>query len=282
MPDDLDSWLATNNFLKDVTRTPISGGCISQAFVIESQLHGSVFIKTFDQAPSRFFECEAEGLHYLGEIGSISTPAVLGYGKSFIALEFIPSGVQKADFWVSLGYQLAHLHGITRQQFGLVNDNYCGSSLQKNAYTDDGFSFFAEQRLLHQADLALKSGKLPKSDFIKLEALCAKLAELIPAQPASLLHGDLWSGNIHINQVGEPVFIDPAIYFSWAEIDLAMTQLFGGFPTQFYEAYEEVRPLEPDWKERLALYNLYPLLNHLNLFGEAYLEQIRFTLNRFT
>ncbi len=135
---------------------------------------------------------------------------------------------------------------------------------------EDGHAFFGEQRLLYQGCLALERGLLSAGEMLRLEQLVNRLPELIPLQPASLIHGDLWSGNALSGPGGEPALIDPAAHYGWAEAELAMTALFGGFPGEFYRAYQEAASLEPGWRERFQIYNLYHLLNHLNLFGRGY------------
>lgn len=281
MPKDLESWLAINHYVEGAVRTPMAGGCISQAWLVQAKNGEQIFIKYLDDVPERFYESEVEGLDYLGRVGNVVVPQVLGYGKSFIAMEYVTPAAQKPDFWEQLGHQLARLHGVTREQFGFVNDNYCGTSIQRNTYESDGYTFFGQHRLIYQADLALQNESLSPKQYEQILNIADQLGEWIPNQPASLLHGDLWSGNVHVSSKGEPVFIDPAVYFAWAEIDIAMTKLFGGFPDRFYQAYQEVRPLESAWQDRLSLYNLYPLLNHLNLFGSGYLDSIDVILKRY-
>jgi protein-ribulosamine 3-kinase len=146
----------------------------------------------------------------------------------------------------------------------------------------DGYQFFGEQRLLFQARLANRRGLLGKEQMEQVERLAAHLSQLIPSQPASLIHGDLWGGNAITNQRGEPVLIDPATHYGWAEAELAMTALFGSFPDVFYKAYQEVRTLDADFQGRFPIYNLYHLLNHLNLFGSSYLGQVLQILRRFS
>ena len=129
--------------------------------------------------------------------------------------------------------------------------------------------------------MAFQQGRINQQDHHQVLSLAAKLPDLIPEQPASLIHGDLWSGNAIAGPLGEPAMIDPAVHYGWAEAELGMTTLFGGFPQAFYSAYEEVRPLDAGWRERLPIYNLYHVLNHVNLFGEGYLGQARSILHRF-
>lgn len=278
---ELASWLNVNGFNEPRKVSPVGGGSISQSNLIEAHSGARLFVKQLEAPPSRFFEAEMEGLSYLSAACNLPVPEVFGYGTSFIAMEYLQPRQHHADFWALLGELLACLHSQTREQFGFVNDNYCGLSVQTNAFHSCGYDFYTSQRLLPQAELAHHAKLLSSADYDNILRVCELLPQRIPVQPASLLHGDLWSGNIHVSKVGEPVFIDPAVYYGWAEMDLAMTQLFGGFPAQFYQAYSSVRPLDADWRGRIPLYNLYPLLNHLNLFGGSYLEDIRTILARF-
>jgi fructosamine-3-kinase len=173
------------------------------------------------------------------------------------------------------------MHSHTNTRFGFEHNNYIGSTEQPNPWTDDGHKFFAEHRLLFQARMALSRGLLGKSDLNEVESIVNKLPDLIPVQPASLLHGDLWSGNAMSDSTGAPAIIDPAAHYGLAESELAMTTLFGSFPAIFYRAYEEVRPLEPGYQARFSIYNLYHLLNHLNIFGRGYLGQVQAILRRY-
>jgi fructosamine-3-kinase len=156
-----------------------------------------------------------------------------------------------------------------------------GLTPQPNGWLDDGYAFFGERRLKFQGDLARRHGLLDSSNYQLLITLISHLSTLIPTQPASLSHGDLWSGNIHNGPQGEPVLIDPAAHYGWAEAELAMMTLFGSLPEAFFKAYEAVRPLAPGYRERFDLYNLYHLLNHLNLFGESYSGSVRAILQKY-
>jgi fructosamine-3-kinase len=146
----------------------------------------------------------------------------------------------------------------------------------------DGHRFFAERRLLYQARLAERRGLLGREQVRQAERLAARLPELIPEQPASLIHGDLWSGNTITDAAGNPALIDPAAYYGWAEAELAMTALFGAFPAGFYQAYAERRTLEPGFRQRFPIYNLYHLFNHLNLFGGGYRGEVLSILRHYT
>ena len=173
------------------------------------------------------------------------------------------------------------MHRHVQEKFGFSMDNFCGSRLQVNTTTEDGFEFFANHRILNLASSAFHRNLINRDDLSNLEYIAANLSRWIPEQPAVPLHGDLWSGNIHCDEQGQPALIDPATYWGWPEAELAMTTLFGGFSSVFYDSYGENSEMAADWLERAPLYNLYHLLNHLLLFGSSYLAQIRSISQRF-
>jgi protein-ribulosamine 3-kinase len=280
LPLELQEWLYNEGY--DWSEADaVSGGDTSANVVCKHPKAESIFVKYMDSAPPDFFQCEAEGLSYLSSVSNVRTPKVLAYGRSYLALEYIRPNQHVATFWEELGRELALIHEIKRDQSGFINDNYCGRTRQLNTLNSDPWQFFAECRLLPLAERAYDRSLLAVQDLQAIESLCLRLSSLIPDQGACLLHGDLWSGNVHVSEQGLPVLIDPAIYFSWPEIDLAMTTLFGRFDERFYKAYQEVKPLERGWAGRLDLYNLYPLLNHLLLFGSVYLPKVRAVLAEY-
>ncbi len=174
------------------------------------------------------------------------------------------------------------MHRQPAPAFGFSIDNYCGRTPQPNPQTPSGHEFFAEHRLMYQGRLAHEQGHLGRHELDALERLCTRLPTLIPDQSPALIHGDLWGGNIHCDGEGQPVLIDPATHWGWPEAELAMTRLFGGFDPEFYEHYLAENPLEPGWRERVPLYNLYHLLNHLNLFGSSYYPQVIQIVNQYS
>ncbi len=204
----------------------------------------------------------------------------LAYGLNWLALPFV-NDAHNTRNWTALGRGLASLHSQHQPQFGFTCDNFCGPTPQPNPLTSNGYLFFAQQRLQHQARLNAQKSQITVADAAQIDRLCTRLKDLLPHQAPALLHGDLWSGNVLFSVRGEPVLIDPACYFGWPEADLAMTLLFGGFDAQFYHAYEEVRPLTPGWRQQAEIYNLYHLLNHLFLFGNSYYGQVKAVLNRY-
>lgn len=281
VPPALQHWLEQQGLGRIEQAEPLAGGSINQVFLITTTTDERFVLKRNPSCPDDFFLAEARSLQLLGRTGCVAVPEVYHAGPDFLLMEYLPSQTPSSTYWERLGESLAQLHQQPADQFGFPFDTYCGSNLQPNAPLADGYQFFSERRLIHQARMARDQGLLERGDTWALEHLCERLPELIPAQAPAPLHGDLWSGNVHCGPEGRPYLIDPAAYHGWPEADLAMTQLFGGFGAGFLQAYQEVRRLEPGFAQRFPIYNLYHLLNHLNLFGEAYLRQVRQILEPF-
>jgi fructosamine-3-kinase len=238
-------------------------------------------VKRRRAAPPGFFAMEAHGLALLRATGTLRVPAVYADGADAIVLEDLGTGRAERAAWERAGRALAELHRHTTRVFGLDRDGWCGDSPQANTPMDDGWRFFAECRLLPQARRALDAGRLAAGDLAAVERLCRALPALVPAQPAALVHGDLWTANLHVCADGELALIDAAdVHYGWAEADLAMLTLFGEPPAALFAAYEEHAGSGSGWRERASLYNLYHVLNHLNLFGAAYLGGVRAALRR--
>ncbi|MBN1963115.1 MAG: fructosamine kinase family protein [Anaerolineae bacterium] len=255
---------------------PVHGGDINRAACVTLVDGERVFLKWNQTKPPDFFLAEAAGLRELAAPGVIRVPEVLavGQGPLFLALEWIEEargGYDRDQFAERFGHELAALHRVTAPLHGLDRDNYIGSTPQPNAQTASWTVFYREQRIGAQMDVARRLGRLPANRENILTRLQARLDDLFDdaAMRPALLHGDLWGGNYMVAAGGVPVLIDPAVYYGHRETDLAMTELFGGFPARFYAAYREAYPVE-GYDSRRALYQLYHVLNHMNLFGGGY------------
>jgi len=248
----------------------ISGGDINQAFKIECEDASKLFVKANTNGIKGMFEAEVKGLELLSvHFGEMITPRVLGYSDWFLALEYLKGGPFMDASWVQLGEKLAVLHLNFSNRFGLEFSNFIGSNPQPNRWSDNWGEFFYHDRLMFQVQ---NLGNNTLKDL--LESKRDKIIELLSEhQPRpSLVHGDLWSGNIHLCSA-RTYLIDPAIYFGDREVDLAMSELFGGFPSIFYQSYFNLFPKCPGYEKRKNIYNLYHILNHYSLFGGAYLGQ---------
>jgi len=231
------------------------------------------------------FLAEAEGLKLLGQAGAVRVPSVIAHGaagmEQFLLLEWIDRGQTDTFTQGLLGRQLAGLHGHSHKSFGLEYDNYIGSLPQKNTFCSFWTDFYVSQRLQPQLQSAVDKGLVSSVLKNEFENLFKRLDKLYPPEKPALIHGDLWSGNYVVSLSGEPVLIDPAVSYGHREADIAMTTLFGGFTKEFYQSYNESFPLEAQWEERLDLWNLYPLLVHVNLFGSGYLGSLQQALRKY-
>jgi len=263
---------------------PLGGGCIHHAHRITCQ-QGTFFLKWNSLGHAHLFEVEAKGLELLGSTACLYVPQVLHAGqtseKAFLVLEFIQSGPKAPDYWQQLGRGLACLHAHSSPLYGLPYDNYIGSLPQSNRQHSSWPDFFVAERLAPMLKLARQKGHIDERLQQQFEKLFRKMPELIAEEKPALIHGDLWGGNLMIGPRGEPVVFDPAVYYAHREIELAFMNLFDRQPPVFYEAYQEVLPLQPGWRERFDLYNLYPLLVHVNLFGSGYLNGVRTAMRKY-
>jgi len=263
----------------------IGGGSINEACKIE-WANAYYFLKW--NAVERFpkmFEVEAIGLRQLKAMNTISIPDVLKIGESeteaFILMEYIAQSSSDKLFWEAFGRQLAELHQNTNDHYGNDYNNYIGSLPQSNVTHERWPDFFVMERLVPLVKMARDGERISQNQAMRFDKLYTKIESIFPPEKPAFLHGDLWSGNFLCNANGLPVLIDPAVYYGHREMDIAMTKLFGGFDTLFYDVYNQHFPLEKEWKKRIDLCNLYPLLVHLNLFGSSYLSDIESTLRHF-
>ena len=266
-----------------INRT-VSGGSINTCYQLKA---GNLYFLKINDALKfpDMFRAEAEGLKLIRETNTIHVPNVIAHGNSgteqFLLMRWIESGRNSTYVQEDLGRQLAAMHQHTAAQFGLDHNNYMGSLTQSNRVHSDWTDFFIAERLEPQIKIAVQKGLVSGSLHSDFQLLFSRLNNLYPREKPALVHGDLWSGNYMISASGEPLLIDPAAAFAHREVDIAMSTLFGGFDADFYRAYNEVFLLENAWEQRLDLWNLYPLLIHLNLFGAGYLQQVKSCLKRY-
>jgi protein-ribulosamine 3-kinase len=275
---------------------PLGGGCINNAARLETA-RGPYLLKWNANPLPGMFQAEASGLELLASTQTVRVPAVLGHSEpsashpAFILLEWLeapPGSRSSSGDQAWLGEQMAELHrwqppNVDAPAYGLDHDNYLGSSRQLNGWEKDWAEFFVRYRIRPQQQLAIQNGRMPTRRMDRLDRLCQRLPDLFAGveRLPSLIHGDLWGGNILPGPTGLSL-IDPAVSFSDREAEIAYTELFGGFSTRFYEAYHHALPLDTGYAQRRDLYNLYHLLNHLNLFGESYGGQVDSILQRYT
>ena len=262
----------------------INGGCINQTYCIKDSKY-SFLVKLNKAECLQMFEAEARGLQEIQDTHTLKVPNPVCWGKNetnaWLVLEYIEMDNTSKDGDAALGVGLAEMHRRSFNKFGWIQNNTIGTTPQINKFSLDWIQFWRKHRLGYQLKLAETNGyteKLQQQGDLLMAELDAFFPETI--QAASLLHGDLWSGNYSYDLAGYPVLYDPAVYYGDRETDLAMTELFGGFSTTFYAAYNEAYPLSPYYKTRKTLYNLYHILNHLNLFGGNYLRQAEHMLEK--
>jgi len=263
----------------------VAGGSINEVYRLQTA--GGFFILKLNSAQQfpQLFEREAEGLEAIRKTKTVAVPEVIATGhlsyNSYLLLEYVETGSKTPEAMQLLGSQLAQMHRNTAAEFGSEQDNYMGSLPQSNKKHETWQSFFIEERLKPMVILAFDASFIDQKLVSDFEKLYEKLGKLFEEEKPALIHGDLWGGNYLIGSAGKPYLIDPAVSYGFREFDLAMTHLFGGFSTDFYQAYQEAFPLQSDWQKRIDLWNLYPLLLHLNLFGTGYLGQVKSALKKF-
>lgn len=258
---------------------PVAGGCTHSALRVNDGTRRHFFVKTATPDAGELFAAEADGLTALAEPGAMRVPGVVTHGHdascAWLVLEWLElRALQSADDGVRFAEALAAQHRVSGAHFGWHRDNFIGPTPQANTPGDDWARFFAHHRLAPQLEQARAngySGELQRHGKRLIERLPALFLDYRPQ--ASLLHGDLWHGNAAMTEQGEPAVFDAAVHHGDRESDLAMTELFGGFPPAFYAAYRKAWPLNADYETRKPLYALYHVLNHLNLFGRGYLRE---------
>jgi len=265
---------------RTVSAAPVGGGCISPSVRLESGSGDVAFLKWGNpDTPAGLFTAEARSLAALHAPGAVRVPEVLAVsdqGAGWLLLEWLEPGPATRATWEALGRGLAGLHATRVERYGAAADNFIGSLPQRNGWLDEWPAFWRERRLEPQLRQAYAEGHFSSADRRSFDRLLAALPDRLAgtgAEGASLLHGDLWSGNVHVTRAGTAALVDPSSYYGHREVDLAMSELFGGFDTTFYRAYAEAWPLLPGYDPvRRAVYQLYYLLAHVNLFGGGYVR----------
>ena len=257
----------------------VSGGCISNACRLDTKTGLNYFLKYNDHTSNDMFLKEANGLKELAKTGTIRVPQVILAERTYILLEYVESNRPTKNFFEEFGRKFAEMHKYNSGTFGFFEDNYIGSTDQKNIASEiektNWIEFYWNKRILFQYKLAEKNGYAASELKLGIKELEAKISEILSGseEAPSLLHGDLWGGNYMSDENGNACLIDPAVYYGHREADLAMTKLFGGFDRKFYSSYNEALPLKDGSQYRENIYKLYHVLNHLNLFGRGYYSQ---------
>ena len=259
--------------------SPVGGGDIASSYLLRTA-RGPIFAKILEGPGGlEMLEAEKDGLEAISNSDSLQVPGVLGCDSTPVGgcllLEYIPPGHGTRAASRELGRGLARMHQVSSSSFGWHRPNFIGSLPQENTEAPDWPAFYVRNRLFPQFEMARSRQLLSDVEIPGLEGMRSRVADLVPEVRPSLLHGDLWGGNYLISNNGTPYLIDPAVYYGHAEVDLAMSLLFGGFPQEFYDAYFEINPKEAGFDLRVKLYQLYYLLVHLNLFGSSYYGSVR-------
>lgn len=287
LPDSILTVLEDQFDIEVVSERSVSGGSINRSHKLETD-RGTLFLKWNQSAPDDFFEVEAKGLELLKSLDSgLRIPSAVAWQApksgipGFLLMEYIAEGSGSTSDSFQFGKKLAKLHTTKAKTFGLSYNNYIGSLPQQNGEYDDWNNFFVEKRINPQLKMAIDSGKLSQNLRTHWKRLINRLNDLLPPTEPSLIHGDLWGGNYFFDEEGNAVLIDPAVYFGHPEMDLAFTRMFGGFSGSFYEGYESISSLPPGFSDRVPIYNMYPLLVHVNLFGGHYIYQFERLIRNF-
>ncbi len=272
---------AVNQTVYDIS--PLSGGCVGQVYRVRLA-DDTVIVAKVDESLEPVLATEAFMLRYLAEHSELPVPAVLESSDRLLLMQFLPGDSHfNRQSQAHAAELLAALHDITAPAYGLEQATLIGGLHQPNPWADSWLNFFRDHRLMYMANEGLRTGRLPQSILPRLEKFCARLADWLaePERP-SLLHGDVWTTNVLASGGEITGFVDPAIYYGHPEIELAFTTLFGTFDRPFFDRYQAIRPLSPGFfAERRDIYNLYPLLVHVRLFGGGYVHSVDRTLRRF-
>lgn len=262
----------------------LPGGDINEVYKIKTAKNNYVLKINRRNLFPKMFEKEKKGLEMLAKSGVKSPNIILSFSDQkyqYLVLEFIEEKEIISVFWENFAIDLVKIHQATAENFGFIHNNYIGSLHQDNSEKDTWETFFIENRIKPLVKQAFDLNKLDSNHLSCFENLYSRLNKILPKEKPALLHGDLWIGNLMCGRGQIPYFIDPAIYFGHREMDIAMTQLFGGFDNSYLNFYNEIFPLKDGWGKRIEIHNLYPRLVHLILFGRSYLSGIESVINKF-
>lgn len=268
----------------ELSLRPVHGGDISTAYQIQTESN-RYFVKLNHSDFADNFQVELQSLNYLRGKSSLKIPESLSTGVyqqfAFLSMAYIESAQPSQAFWIHLGKGLAALHQNSNDQYGFAHPTYIGSIKVNNEWYSEWEDFYWNQRLLPLMKIGILNGLFDQDDLLKLENIIHRQPSYFPQEFPALCHGDLWSGNYVCHQ-DTPYLIDPSVAYYHREMDIAMTRLFGGFDSLFYQAYQEYYPLKPDWEERIELYQLYYLLVHALLFKGGYIQRSRSIIKKFS
>ena len=260
----------------------LTGGDINQVYHCVFEDQNLVVKLNSANSFAEMFEKEKKGLELLTtSTFQIPNPIAVGTFENYdyLILEYIHPG--NSINWEIFGEKLAHLHNLTNPKFGLDYDNYIGSLLQKNSYENSWEEFYTNHRILYLTSIARNKELLNNVDCAEIEKICSKLEDILPKTDPSLIHGDLWSGNLISDKNNYPVLIDPAVYYGHPEMDWAMLSLFGNYPTIAIDKYNDINTMEKGFEKRKEIHQLYPILVHLILFGSGYYGSLKDILKKF-
>ncbi|MBF0597108.1 fructosamine kinase family protein [Faecalibacter rhinopitheci] len=265
---------------------PVKGGDINDSYRVESYKNKYFLKLNTAQNFPQLFEKEAKGLQTISETELFSTPKIIKHGITnndfqYLLLEWLDRGEPTLDNWEKFGHQVAQLHQITNDNFGWEEDNYIAIIIQPNQYKSTWEEFYAESRILPMVKLLVDKNVLNSKERKAAERLCLDLINIFPKEKPALIHGDLWNGNIFPKMNGEITPIDPAVYYGHREMDIAMADLFGGFDESFFNAYNEINPLQDNFEERKPIAQLFPLLVHAFLYEGYYIKDVQTILKKF-
>jgi fructosamine-3-kinase len=282
-PDAVLQWLAEHDF-GPVRAQPLAGGAISTVTLLSGSRTPSLVLKRCADPVAGMYRREAGALATLADAGHLRVPAVRAFGVDFLLLDYCGIGLPSLPGWMALARALATQHrNVTGPAFGFGHDGFLGRLRQDNTWCEDGHEFFARYRMLRYLTEPLVSRTLGAGDIRRVERLAGRLPQLVPPQPPSLVHGDLWHANV-LGDGRAAAVIDPACYYGWAEAELSMLYSCGNVPERFWSAYQEIYPLQPGWRDRMSLLNVRELLSMVAHFGDSRgsAGKLRSMLSRFS